>query len=298
MPRRNVRVRHAVAALLWVAGVAAHAQPVNTRLEYQVSADGTNWSNSINVLPGETVRVRTLISYVGPGTAAGVSLLIFQPVVSNWHATDALLNSENQPTLERTIRDSGDIPPFGERFYPDAGTWGRIRELHAITLNTSTFLRGHLGTGTAAGLLRISRAEVTNWIGEGPSTGTGSNNNWNGGGGVPLAQIANPSRISTDPLFFGETQNAEVFGFALRLDGAADPRTLSVTTPAAGIGKVTQAGANFGEQDARWFATTTEVLSSLRGGVEVIDAQINVIPAPGGLLGFGLLSFIAARRRS
>ena len=49
------------------------------------------------------------------------------------------------------------------------GQYGRVTPFGANSTTTSTYLRGHVGTGTAAGLLRISRADVTNWIGAGSS---------------------------------------------------------------------------------------------------------------------------------
>lgn len=292
-PRRLAGLLVAMAGTSLAAG-----QDVSTRLTYQVSTDNTSWGSSMNALPWDTVYVRTLISYIGPGSAAGLGQVIFQPVVSNWHVTDVLLNSRDQPTLEPSVRVNRDFPPYDAGNYPDPGVWGRLLVFKATRPTTSTFLRGHLGTGSAAGLLRTGRADATNWIGEGPTTGAGSSNNWNGGGGVNLSQIANPSRLSTDPEFLAQSQDVNAFGFALRLDEAEEARTLSITTPAAGILRDTRAGSGYGQQISRWYATTTEVSPSLFGGVEVVGAQINVIPGPGvGIVAAGVVALVRRGRR-
>ncbi|MFA6044442.1 MAG: PEP-CTERM sorting domain-containing protein [Phycisphaerales bacterium] len=286
-------------SIVAVAGLAlaANAQDVNTQLKYEVSTDGTNWSSSLNVAPGTSVQVRALLSYIGPGTAAGIGQVIFQPVVSNWTAADSLLTTAGTPG------NMGVGPVGGTRSNPigtvsdQPGVWGRITPFGAAAYNTSTYLRGHIGTGTAAGLLRIARADVTNWIGEGATSGALAANNWNGGGGVNIGQIANPSRLSTDPAFDSRSSNVVVFKFGFTVSSATAIRTLGITTPAAGIGRQTAAGATYGQQNARWFASTTEVSSSLTGAVQTIDAAINVVPAPASLALLGLGGLVATRRR-
>ncbi|MFA6044443.1 MAG: hypothetical protein WC718_05615 [Phycisphaerales bacterium] len=295
-PRLRQCLGGVAALLVLAAGSApAAAQDVNTLLTYEVSSDNISWGSSVNVLPSDTVYVRTLLTYTGPGTAAGVGQVIFQPVVSSWHSTDAVLNSAGSTAIEPLVTDRNS-PLRG--YYPEPGIWGRTRTFSAVAYSTSTFLRGHLGSGTAAGLLRIARADVTNWIGEGPTSGALAANNWNGGGGVNIGQIANPSRISSDPAFDASTDRVLVFGFAVQLDATPGSRTLDISTPAGGIGRVSTAGPTYGEQNARWFASTTEVSSSLRGGVEVIDAHINVIPAPGAVALASLGGLLVLRRRS
>lgn len=288
-------------SIVAVAGLAmaANGQAVNTELKYQVSTDGINWQPTLNVAPGTSVQVRALLSYIGPGTSAGLGLVSFQPVVSNWTAADTLLTTAGTPG------NNGVGPLGGTRSNPigtvddQPGVWGRITPFGSTSYNTSTFLRGHLGTGTAAGLLRIARADVTNWIGVGATSGVLAANNWNGGGGVTAAQIANPSRLSTDPEFQTQSQNVVVFKFGFTVSSATDSRTLNISTPAAGIGKVTTAGATYGQQNARWYASTSEVSPSLNGAANVIDAAVIVtnVPAPASLALLGLGGLVATRRR-
>ncbi|MFA6044444.1 MAG: hypothetical protein WC718_05620 [Phycisphaerales bacterium] len=302
MLMNRISNRRGTAALIALAGLAsgASAQPVNTRLEYQVSTDGSTWTNSINVLPGETVQVRTLISYVGPGTAAGLGQLIFQPVVTNWHSTDALPNSMGQTTFE-PVGSVRDIPPYGTelRSYPEPGAWGRIAAFRTLApLTQLVYLRTFEGTGTAAGLLRIARNSVTNWIGEGPTSGANSGNNWSGLGGIPLQQSTVPPRDPNAPAFLTQSQNIDAFGFVVHLDESPETRTLSVRTPAAGIGRNTTPGANYGQQDVRWFTSTTAGSPTLVGSAEVIDAHINVIPSSTAGAVFAMLGLSASRRRT
>lgn len=165
-----------------VGGSLAAAQPANSRLTYDVSTANLTWGSTVDVLPADTVYVRTLLTYIGPGTAAGLSHVSFQPVISMWDGTDSVLNSVGSASIEpMSAGGTGDQPPRG--FYPGPGIWGRTRTFSTTAYTTSTFLRGHMGSGTATGLLRISRADVTNCIGEGPTSGSDADNNWNEGGG-------------------------------------------------------------------------------------------------------------------
>lgn len=289
-------------SIVAVAGLAlaANAQEVNTQLKYQVSTDGLNWSSSLtNVAPGSSIQVRALVTYIGPGSAAGLGGVTFQPVVSNWTAADTLLTTAGTPG------NMGVGPTGGTRSNPIGtvddlpGVWGRITPFGLAAYNTSTYLRGHIGTGTAAGLLRIARADVTNWIGVGATSGVAGANNWNGGGGVNTSQIAAPSRIASDPAFNTQTQDVVVFKFGLTLGSATADRTLNITTPANGIGRNTTAGTAYGQQYARWYASTSEVSPSLNGGASVTDASISVhvVPAPASLALIGLGGLVATRRR-
>jgi len=295
-------MKNVIHSLVAVAGLAtvANAQVANTLLKYEVSRDGVNWSSTLNANPGDTIQVRALASYIGSAsapTAGGLGQIVFQPVVSSWTGADTLITTAGTPG------NNGVGPVGGTRSTPigtveDApGQYGRITPFGANSTTTSTYLRGHVGTGTAAGLLRIARADVTNWIGVGATSGASAANNWNGGGGVSIAQIANPNRLTSDPAFNANTSNVVVFKFGFTLSSATDVRTLNITTPAGGIGKVTTPGSEYGEQNARWFASTQEVSSSLRGGVNVMDAAVSIVPAPASLALLGLGGLVAARRR-
>ncbi|MFA6044445.1 MAG: PEP-CTERM sorting domain-containing protein [Phycisphaerales bacterium] len=289
-----------VAAVVALAGLAATtmAQSATTRLQYQVSPDGINWSSSLDVGPGASVQVRALVSYVGSGTVAGLGQVIFQPVVSNWTAADTLL------TTPATPGGFGVGPLGGARSTPPGfvqdqpGVWGRITPFAATAYTTSTYLRGFTGTGSASGLMRIGRADVTNWIGEGPTSGTGAANNWNGGGGVAVGQISEVFRVSTDPAFDTRTQSIVVFKFGFTVSSSTAERVLGITTPAAGIGRVTNPGPSYGQQNAEWYVNSNDTTPSIFGDVDVIGASVRAVPGPGvlGLVGMGILGFCRRRR--
>lgn len=286
------------AVLCSLAGLLASVSSaaINTRLQYQASHDGVTWSSTLPALPGDTVQVRALVSYIGSAsapTAGGLGQLVFQPVLTNLSAAD-LWN----------VTPLGAIGPVGgTRSTPlgtvsdSPGVWGRITPFGANATRGSTYLRGFSHTVSGVNYLRIAQANITNWIGVGATSGSAAANNWSGGGGVSIAQISNPNRLSTDPVFNANTSNVVVFKFGIRVPVGNFPGTITISTPAEGIGRVTSAGSLYGTQNARWFASASEVSSSLVGGVEVVDGTIAILPAPGAVGVFGVAVLAALRRR-
>lgn len=292
-------MKKVIGSMLAVAGIAMAANAQDTTIRYEASTDGGNtWSSSVNALPGSEVQVRARVIWSGSTPVFGLSQVIFQPVVSNWTGADALITTPGTPG------NNGIGPVGGSRTtplgtVPDApGVFGRITPFGANALSTSTYLRGQLGTGTAAGLLRISRADVTNWIGVGPTSGAAAVNNWTGAGGVSIAQIASVSRQPTDPAFNGDN-DVVVFKFGFTLGSSTDVRSLSVDTPLAGINRETSAaGGNYGRVFASWFASSTASQGTrFYDSIGTDDATINVVPAPGALALIGLGGLVATRRR-
>jgi len=289
-------MKNVIGTLVAVAGLTAVANAqVNTQLRYEVSTNGTSWASSVNANPGDTVQVRALVSYTGQGTAAGVGQIVFQPIVTGFTAGDTLLTTAGTPG------NAGVGPVGGSRTTPvglvsdTPGVWGRISPFGANATTTSTFLRGHVGTGTAAGMLRIARADVTNWIGTGASSGAGAANNTNGGGGVSVAQIASGARSASDPAYNAATSDVVVFKFGFTV-GAGFDRMLMISTPPAGLGRST-GSSNYGAPNTKWFANLTEAAPSLIGDVAVVDAMVNVVPTPASLALLGLGGLMVARRR-
>jgi len=298
-------MKKVIGSLVAVAGLAAgvHAQSVGTLLKYEArvfnAGNDTGWASALDVNPGTRVEVRALVSYTGTGTVGGLGQIAFQPVVSSWTAGDQLMTNS---VLGSTGPADGIGPVGGSRSTPigtvaDApGVYGRVTPWGANATNTSTFLRGHVGTGTAAGLLRIAQAHITNWIGAGATSGATANNNVNGGGGVSIAQIANPSRLATDPAFNNGTSNLVVFKFSFTV-GAQDSRSMVITTPANGFNQTLASGVYV--PNIRWFATENEASASVQVGAVTQDATIRVVPvpAPGAMALLGLGGLVAARRR-
>lgn len=292
-------MKKVIVSMLAVAGMAMAANAAETTIVYEASVDGGNtWASSVNAAPGSEVQVRARVVWSGTAQVFGLSQVIFQPVVSNWTGADSL------ETTPGTPGNNGIGPVGGTRStpigtVPDApGVFGRITPFGANAYSTSTYLRGHVGTGTAAGLLRLSRADVTNWIGVGPTSGAAAVNNWTGAAGVSIAQIAPASRLPTDPAF-NDSSSPIVFKFGFVLGSSTDARTLSINTPIEGINRETAAGnANYGHAFASWFLSSTAAQGTrFYDSVGAEGASITVTPAPGALALIGLGGLVATRRR-
>jgi hypothetical protein len=255
---------------VWTAAVLAGSAglaggqpfPADTLLRYEVrhysAEDNFGWADHIVAVPGNRIECRAVVSYIGTGTVGGLASITFQPVISEWAGSLLLTNG----VLGRGGPTAGIGPIGGSRSTPMGlvedrpGEYGRLAPWGANATTTSTFLRGHLGTGTASGLLRIAQAHITNWIGEGATSGSTANNNVNGGGGVSIAQIAAPMRLSTDPPYDSSTVNIVVFKFGFEIGGAFD-RTMTIGTPNEdvynGMGRTIIGGTY--HPNIRWFAT-------------------------------------------
>lgn len=295
-------MKKVIGSLVAVAGLAAVAN-AQTTLKYEVrvfnAANDTGWASNVDVAPGTRVEVRALVSYTGTGTVGGLGQIAFQPIVSNWTGADTLMTND----LTGQTGPVGGIGPVGGTRSTPIGTvdnlpgvYGRVTPWGANATTTSTFLRGHVGTGTAAGLLRIAQAHITNWIGVGATSGATANNNVNGGGGVSIAQIANPSRTTSDPAFNNGSQNLITFKFSFTVSGANVDRVLGIDTPAAGFNQVLSSGQYV--PNIRWFATETEATPSVQTAASTIPGSVHVVvPAPGAMALMGLGGLVAARRR-
>lgn len=283
-------MKKVIVSMLAVAGMAMAANAADTTIKYEVSSDGgSTWSSSVNALPGTAIQVRARVIYSGQTPVFGLSQIVFQPIVSNW-----------ADTLATSGAGAGQIGPVGgSRTTPlgtvdDAsGAFGRITPFGANAVNTSTYVRGHVGTGANAGMLRIAQANITNWIG----SGTGANNQ-TGVAGVSVAQIAPGTRLPTDPAY-NDSNDVVVFKFGFTLNSSSAARTLGIDTPAGGLGTETSATTgHLGEVYASWFTSSTAAQGTrLYGSVGTEGASVNVVPAPGALALVGLGGLVATRRR-
>jgi hypothetical protein len=245
-------------------------------------------------MPGDRVQVRAMLSYVGTGTAAGLGQIVFQPVVTNWTDQDTLVTREVWGSIggppDGVDRWTTRVRPPPD--FPDTYPFGRpLPWWNSPT--QSTYLRGHVGTGTAAGLLRIAQAHVTNWIGQGPTSGPGTNNNFSGGGGVEAYQIANPARLPTDPPF--DTRSVNILLFTFAFDVGPGVRDMVVSTPPNAFNHSLQSGQWV--PNIRWFASINEATPSIQTSAYSTQAIVHVVPAPAtlALVAWGVLQ--RARRR-
>lgn len=275
------RTAAVLASLAVVHGAGAE---VNTRITWQASIDGVNWtSNQLwPVTQGSVVHVRAVVSYIGTASPVGLASFVFQPTVSGWGPGDALLPFVNGGQGGNTSTPVGVVPADGPG-YGRVVPWGRS------ALNATTFLRGHTHTGGSGGApagswLRIAQNQVTSWIG-----GTG---NTTGGSGVPISQLNTVGRSSADPAFNDQLQNIVVFRMGLDTGDGSGPVSMIVDSPIEGFGN---RNATTGEREVYWFASMTEATGSIRG-TAIVDPVIIGIPAPASLV-VGLGGLVAVRRR-
>ncbi|MBI1190781.1 MAG: hypothetical protein GC200_08905 [Tepidisphaera sp.] len=299
-----------IGAMMYVAGVVGVAHAADTTIKYEVSTDGLNWSTSLNALPGTQIQVRTRVIWTGATQVYGLEQVTFQPIVSNWTAADHLETTAGTPVNPNNALNPSGNGPGGVGILGGAGTnpsanvpdtpgvWGRVSPFAFVATTTSSYLRGFLGTGTAAGLLRIALSQTTNWIGQGPTSGMGSANNWSAGNGVIAGQLY-PEISSPRPggLEFVPGTDYVVFKFGFTLSAAASARTLSIDTPLSGIRRETHVGPNYGRSVVYWAVTPTDALRPFYDSIAAAPAFVNVVPAPGASLLVVAIGSLAARRR-
>lgn len=296
-----------IASMTAVAGLAlvATAQQ-STTLKYEVSLDGVNFSSSVNALPGQTVevRVRAILNNAPANYVGSLGQIIYSPVVSNWQGGGFTGNGAGGDNV--SVQTQGAITnaigPFGgARSTPVGmvanapGSYGRIDPFAAASNSSTSYYRGFVGTGSNAGLMRISQAQITNWIGVGATSGSNSLNNVSGRGGIVSGAIGPGTRNASDTPFVSGTDLA-IFRFAITLSSSTNVRTLGITTPQAAIGKRLVSGVP-GAIDAYWWANATGNDQLITTTVDVMDGAINVVPTPASLALMGLGGLLVARRR-
>ena len=217
----NSVVRNALAATLSIAASAgtAPAQQATTIVNLQVSADGINWANRLDLnASSQTQRVlfRTTVSWRSDTLPEplGFANMVIQPIFGGFRGADSIApfaalgnnTSGGSVVLDSTPLDG----PFG-RLSPYAGAG-------SISADASYIVHVHNGTGGAppGRYLRIARNDVTRWIGTGPNTiGTAAANNFNGAGGMTIVQKPLGLRMPDDPPFHYATQNIVVLQLGL-----------------------------------------------------------------------------------
>jgi uncharacterized protein (TIGR03382 family) len=282
-------VKNLAISLVAAAGLAtiANAQQI-TRMDVQTSINGTDWSGGARqVNPGTVVQFRYAVTYVANGTTAtpvGFASLTFQPTISNWTNADTLsafANAGNNGT--------------GGSVTEASGLFGRISPFAATGAVATDPYRGHIQTVSGTQYLRIARTVITNWVGVGPTTTTAAANNFNGSGGLPAVQLSQSQATGTQPAFNTSISNVVLakFAFTLSADGAS--RTLTVGAPTEGMSRIAATGA----RAASWFESASDSFGNIKADVQVVNATVEVIPAPGalGLLGAGGLVALRRRRR-
>lgn len=298
-------MKKVIASMIAVAGLAAAANAQATlRYEVRNATTNTGWSSNVDASPTDTVEVRVRAVYTGTTPVGGLAQVIFSPVMSNWQGAAFTGNGAagDNVIVQTQGAVTNTIGPFGGTRTTPIGSvdangsdYGRVTPFASASNSSTSYYRGFVGTGANAGLMRISQAHITNWIGAGATSGSNSINNVSGRGGVNTGQLAGSLRNTSDPAFNSGT-DVVVFRFGLTLSNNTAVRTLNVNTPVAGLGKQLVGGVP-GDADFLWYLDGTGTATTRTTQVALEGANINVVPAPAALALLGLGGLAAARRR-
>ena len=272
------------------AALSAHAVDT-TVLNFQVSTDGISWVNHLEVGARATlVQCRLVVSFVSSETTrpVGLASLFVQPTVSNWRSGDQLLPF----STSGTNGSGGSVPDLVGLNAP----YGRISPFASTGPGDGDPYFGHVQNLGGAQYLRIARSSITNWVGQGPTSGAGAANNTNGSGGLAITQRAFGNVTPDDPPFRSGSRDLVVFKFAVLLEDAIGGRLVSVSAQMESLTRDFQTG----DRVVTWFADLGDTFGQTRTSAMINGASILVIPAPGvgGVLG-GLvtLGVVAFRRK-
>jgi hypothetical protein len=283
-------MKRVISTLVAAAGVCGVANAATT-VEILLSTNGVDFSSTINPPGGgsglQTIQVLVSVSTTNPN-AIGLGSMIFQPTVSNWTSTDALVPftaafGSNTSTPSGAVADA-------------SGQYGRITPWAAVSNSSAQRLFGHVhqnGSGGAppGGFLRIAQAQVTSWIG-----GTA---NTSGGSGVNIKQLSNIGRTASDPAFNGNVTSVHVFRYAVQLDtsairGGSGLLGVRFDAPASGFGNL---NTTTGQREVYWYANLNEASGSIREVPTVIPGIIAPSPGAIAVIGLGMMGVARRRRR-
>lgn len=259
-------------------------------LSLSVSQDGVHWSQDLTLSGvNPVVQVRATMTFQrGGGTLVpvGFASLTWQPIVSNWNPpSDWLL----------TFADHGNNSNGGSvRDIPGTSPeYGRMLPFAATGPTTSDPYRGHTQAWSGVNYLRIARTSITNWLGEGPTSGTAGSNNFNGSGGIACVQKSMGNVGPTDPPFNSTISGVLLFKFGMVID-TSNIRTLTVDAPIDGMSRNSVTGA----REASWFTDSSDNFGGLKTAVSTQAAVIRVLPAPttGAILGLAAAWGVRRRR--
>jgi MYXO-CTERM domain-containing protein len=268
--------------LFAVAGLALLARG-QANVVMEVSPAGAEtWSNTIAANPGQSVDVRVRVGYSGTAQPLGLASMYFQPTISNWRNTGSV---DVFGPLVNGGQGSNTSTPIGA--VPDAsGQYGRIIPFASRATNAFQTLTGFVQAVSSVTYLRVAQQYATDWIGQGLNT--------DGDRGVPITQLSNFGRTTSDPAFSNSLQNVVVFKFKITLSNDPVLRTMLVDAPAGGFGNL---NTTTGVREVRWYGAMNESTGSIVGAANVTTATITEVPSPGVLALAGAGGLAALRRR-
>lgn len=287
MMARTKLASAAVVFALTGAWCAANAAPI-TLLQLEASTDGRTWSEAVR-LPREGGRVllRASVSFVTDDDSSplGFAGLTWQPTISNWNERgDRLL-----PWADRGTNLTGGSVP---NVLGSSGPFGRIIPFAATGPGTSDPYVGHSNQVRGSNYLRLARSSITNWVGEGATTGTNAFNNFNGSGGLSTWQKSWSNVTSVDPRFVSETRDLLILKLGIEV-APGEGRVLRFDAPLEGMTR----NSLTGRREASWFANQADNFGQIKGNVVVRPATILVVPTAGTGVWLAVGVGIACRRR-
>jgi hypothetical protein len=278
-------MKSVIASIVAVAGIAAAANAQNvyetgtTRMVFEVSTNGADWSSSVNVAPSTPVAFRVRFVYTGTASIAKLAEARFQPTISGWTAGQDVLapfhnagGGTNTSAVLGYLPDSNSMPVSIHKVGPLAGT----SQVSSGAGNVTSFVSGSL--------LRIAGANATQAVGAGAT-----NNNVNGLWGVILQQNTQS----------GTVLGSNVVGYKglFTVSSSSAARSYGVGTAAGSIQTIS-GGTDPNFKGVFWSSTSNTALTGdIRSSVVIEGATVNIIPAPGAAALLGLGGLAAARRR-
>ncbi|CAG1005023.1 hypothetical protein PHYC_03191 [Phycisphaerales bacterium] len=291
---------------LLAGGAGAQPIPQDTELRFEVRhfnlSDNLGWADSLSAGPGDRIEVRAVVSYTGTATVYGLGQIIFQPLIANWYEGDMVIGTPDTP-MNRGIGPLGSNSSTPPGYVPDVpGTYGRIVPWAGANTTTSNYYRGHIHInpdGTGSTYLRIARNDVTNWIGVGPSSGSGAANNTSGGGGVIVAQgtigVGRPTQF---PPQNNDLTDISVFKFSFLVGASTEARDLLIY-PAMFFPQGPIPDPPQQQGDVRWYSQPNQTVPGLyRSSFIGIDAVVHVVPTPSTVVLTPVASLLLRRRRT
>lgn len=291
------RLAHGLWIVSVLAGTAA-AQIVDTELRFQVrhfdSGHNSGWADTITAVPGNHIEVRAVVTFTGTASVVALGQITFQPLVAGWSSSDQLISSGV---------GAMSVGPLVGHVPDEPGAYGRITPWATSGYSTSSFLRGHIHNnpdGSGLTYLRIARADVTNWIGVGPTSGGAAINNTTGGGGVTINQgtIGSARPANLPPQVLG-TQNLIVFKFGFVLGNGDGVRTLEVSGWLGPSNDGSPIPPPFTEPPVRWHISENSPQPGAYQSYAAVErAAIHVLPSPTTLAVVGILIVMHRRKRA
>jgi len=309
-------MKNVIVSLVAIAGVASAVnaqtqppmEPIGATLRYQVALPGGAWGSSVDILPGQRVEWRAVVTYTGSAAAVALGQIFYQPVFSNVDNVGAGATLDNLGAWRNgglsgqgnTTLAQGLLSVAEGDNSASLADYGRVRfgfTSRSTTTGSSGALGGIRHSGGSAGapagnFIRVAGANNPNWYPATIPNGTVDLNN------QILWGVVSDNNAATSTWFTTGTQNVAIFRQAFIASSDDSVRTVTLTSESATLRR---AGGGAGTDDTRFMtwalAGEGGATATVRVGVQYIPATINIVPTPGAAALLGLGGLVAARRR-